>query len=292
MEIDFERLPMTGWYPGHMLKAGREMQRSLRLVDVVVELLDARIPASSRNPLLQGIVSGKPVFVLGNKADLADPAMSREWEARLRGQGEAVIFLDSRKRGAYHVVSKWRRLAEKDRRRRGVKRAPNRALRVMIVGIPNVGKSTLVNSLVAGRKAAVGPKPGVTRHNQWIPLKGDVELLDTPGVLWPRVDTKVQELTLTLTGAMPEEIIGPELVADFLWSVLRDQAEKVNWARYNLSDAPATPAELLTAVGRRRGLLRAGGVVDEARTATVLLKEFRDGTLGRITLEPVPVEEG
>ena len=159
----------------------------------------------------------------------------------------------------------------------------------MIVGIPNVGKSTLINRLVASKRAAVGPKPGVTRHNQWIRLKGDVELLDTPGVLWPRIDSKEHELKLALCGSIREETVGPELLADYAWAQLSRQDQRdVAWDTYGLEKCPETPDAFLEAIGRRRGLLRAGGAVDPAQSAAILIKEIRDGRLGRLSFDPSP----
>jgi len=269
-----------------MLKAGRQMRECLKLVDLVVELLDARIPSASRNPAFAELLRGKPTFLVMNKADLADPEASRRWTAWFSERGAAVCFLDAKQDAdAVKLVEAWRRRAESERARRGVTRPLTRPLRIMIAGIPNVGKSTLVNRLVAARKAAVGPKPGVTRANQWVVLKGDVELLDTPGVLWPRIRSKTHELKLALTGAMKDEVAGVELVAEYLWDCLREQPDKTAWEMFDLDACPAGPDELLQAVGRRRGLLRARGEVDRARSAAALLKDYRAAKLGRFTLD-------
>jgi ribosome biogenesis GTPase A len=158
----------------------------------------------------------------------------------------------------------------------------------MIVGIPNVGKSTLVNRLHEGKRAQVGPRPGVTRHNQWIPLQGDVELLDTPGVIWPQVRNKEHELRLALIGSIKDEVIGVELLAEFVWYELSRQPERVDWSLYDLTACPEHPEDLMQAVARRRGLIKGGGVVDYVRTAHALLKDFRDRRLGDLTLEFPP----
>ena len=286
MTPDFGHLPLSGWFPGHMLKAGREMQRCLKLVDLVVELLDARVPLSSRNPAFRKLLRGKPVFLAANKADLADPQLSRRWTACLKARSENVLFVNSTEDAdVAKLIPAWSRAVADDRARRGAGRALNRPVRVMIAGIPNVGKSTMVNRLRGARKAAVAPTPGVTRQNQWIPLKGGMELLDTPGVLWPRIRSKVHELKLALVGAMRDETVGVEILADYLWTHLREQGGKVKWGRYDLEACPETPEELQEAVARRRGLLLPGDVPDLGRSAAMLLKDFRDAKLGRLTLE-------
>ena len=289
-EIDFNVLPLTGWYPGHMLKAGRAMQDVLRLVDLVIELVDARAPASTRNPRFRHLLQHRPVIIVANKADLADPQASRRWQTCLEAQGERVVLLD-----APHLadpgglVAVWKGVAEADRRQRGAQRARTRPVRLMIAGVPNVGKSTLVNRLYEGRRVLVGPKPGVTRQNQWVPLREGVELLDTPGVLWPHIQDKTHELRLGLVGCIRDEVLGFELLAEYLWSELRRQpAGTVAWSLYGLAGAPEAPEEFMEGVARRRGLLLPGGRIDTERTAIAVIKDFREGRLGRVTLELPP----
>jgi ribosome biogenesis GTPase A len=169
--LDFSALPLTGWYPGHMLKAGKAMQEVLRLVDLVIELVDARAPASTRNPRFRELLHSRPVLIVANKADLADPAQSRSWQAYLEAQGERVLLLDSpHLTDASRLVATWKQVAEAERRGRGATHELTRPVRLMIAGVPNVGKSTLVNRLYEGKRVLVGPKPGVTRQNQWVPL--------------------------------------------------------------------------------------------------------------------------
>ena len=287
---DFSDLPLTGWYPGHMLKAGRAMHEVLRLVDLVVELVDARAPASTRNPRFRQLLQGRPVLIVANKADLADPALSRRWQAYLEAQGERVQLLDSpHLTDPGHLVAAWKQVAEAERRGRGAIHELTRPVRLMIAGVPNVGKSTLVNRLYEGKRALVGPKPGVTRQNQWVPLREGVELLDTPGVLWPKVQTKEHELRLGLVGCIRDEVLGIELLTEFLWDVLRRlPPDRVKWPVYGLSAAPALPEEFIEAVARRRGLLLPGGRIDAERAATAVLKDFREGRLGRFTIECPP----
>lgn len=291
--VDFSVLPLTGWYPGHMLKAGRAMQEVLRLVDLVVELVDARAPASTRNPRFRQLLQSRPVIIVANKADLADPALSRQWQAYLEAQGERVLLLDApHLADPSRLVAAWKQVAEAERRRRGATLELTRPVRLMIAGVPNVGKSTLVNRLYEGKRALVGPKPGVTRQNQWVTLREGVELLDTPGVLWPSIQAKEHELRLGLVGCIRDEVIGIELLTEFLWDVLRGLPPTlVNWPIYGLTGAPATPEEFIEAVARRRGLLLPGGRIDAERAATTVLKDFREGRLGRVTIERPPAEE-
>ncbi len=291
--FDFNHLPLTGWYPGHMLKAGRRMQEALKLIDAVVELVDARAPASTHNPHFGEIVRGKPHILVVNKVDLADPDRTRAWERWFAAGGRTAFLLDSRHaRETERLVQSWKQVVQRERRRRGATRPLNRPVRVMIAGIPNVGKSTLVNRLYAGRRAEVGPKPGVTRHNQWTPLRGGVELLDTPGVLWPHIRNKEHELRLALLGCIRDEVMEPELIAEFLWAELvRQPSGTVIWQRYGLSGPVDSPEQLFEAVARRRGLLRGGGVIDRERVSTALLKDFRTAKLGEMTLECPPEAE-
>jgi len=275
-----------------MLKAGRQMQACLKLVDLVVELLDARLPLSSRNPAFRRLLVGKPVCLVANKADLADPDSSQAWSAWFRHEGETAVFVSTRRRQDMEaLVPALRDLVEADRRRRGAVRPLTRPVRIMIAGVPNVGKSTLVNRLAERRRAAVGPKPGVTRQNQWIRLRGNLELLDTPGVLWPQVRDKTHELQLALIGAMKDEIPGVDMIARCLWTCLRQRPGAVDWTPYGLLSPPENADDLLAAVGRRRGYLRPGGVVDILQSATALVKDFREGRLGRFTLEWPPAAD-
>ncbi len=292
-ESPFNVLSLSGWYPGHMLKAGRAMQEVLRLVDLVIEVVDARAPASSRNPRFREMLQSRPAVLLLNKADLADARVSRRWQAHFEAAGERVFLVEAQGLGdPARLLASWRQLAEAARTERGVRLARTRPLRVMIAGVPNVGKSTLINAMSAGRRVQVGPKPGVTRQNQWVPLREDMELLDTPGVLWPKIADKEHELRLALAGCIRDEVIGIELLAEFLWVTLSRRPEaSAAWSRYGLEAPPTTYPDFIAAVARRRGLLQAGGRIDHERSATAALKDFREGRLGRISLE-VPPETG
>jgi len=276
-----------------MLRAGRQMREILALVDLVVELLDARIPRTSRNPALGRVFGAKPRCLVFNKSDLADPAMTRAWSEGLRAEGRPALFVDSLSgRGMDRLVPEWHRLIRAGRGEGGGRLGGLRPLRIMIAGIPNVGKSTLVNRLAERKRAQVGPMPGVTRHQQWIPLAGNVELLDTPGVLWPRFSDKRTELKLALTGAIKDELVGEELTAEYLWDWAAGHPGRLDFSAYRLDTCPAAAAELLDAVGRRRGLRRPGGAIDTRLSAQTLLREFRDGRLGRVTLDEPPEQAG
>ena len=291
MTDDFERYPLTGWFPGHMFKAGRQMSEALQLVDMVVELVDARAPFFTRNPALRRLLAGKPFQILANKADLASPSASRAWQGYCESQGMPVHFLDSRKKGNIrHLPELWRKLVNEARRARGVTRPLLRPVRIMIAGVPNVGKSTLINHLLDKNKAQVGPKPGVTRTNQWVPLASGVEMLDTPGILWPKVTSKKHELLLALLGILNEDVIPRELVAEYLAWKLQQLGLAVKWGDYGLTEAPRDGDELLAAIAARRAFMRPGGVPDTERAAIAFVKDFRDGNFGRITLEMPPEE--
>lgn len=288
MDIDFSQYPLTGWFPGHMLKAGRAMQDAMKLVDLVVELIDARAPISSRNPDLRAMLQGRPFLLVANKIDLADPKETRRWSEYHASRGERMFTLDSRHLGNFRGLTEvWRTMVTEERAARGATRPLMRPIRVMIAGVPNIGKSTLINHLAEKNKAQVGPKPGVTRQNQWIQLVGGFELLDTPGILWPHIRDKRHELLLALLGNLKEELVDGVLLADYLWTELKRQ-HNVRWQILGFSECPSSPDELLLGFAKHRGLLRQGGQPDLFRTASTFIKEYRDGRLGRFTFEPAP----
>lgn len=288
MQTPFEDLPITGWYPRHMLKAGKDMAERLRLVDLIVEILDARLPTLSRNPMFDKTFGEKPRFLLFNKADLVPEDFVDAWRERIKQDGSPCAFVDALHgdRRLSGLPRRWAEFVKVQRRGRGATNPLLRPIRVMIAGIPNVGKSTLVNRLVATRRTRVGPRPGITRAQEWIRLKDGTELLDTPGVMWPRVQNKVHELNLGLIGAIKEDLLGEELLAEFLHTVLFRESGRVCWDLYNLDGPPEAPDALLEAVGRRRGLLGPGGNVDRRQSAITLLADFRQGRLGTIPLVP------
>jgi len=286
---EFTKLRLTGWFPGHMLKAGREMREALKLVDLVVELVDARAPLATRNPALRELLASKPFIIVANKADLSDKAGARDWKQWFDGQGLRSFFLSSpRLSNVQELTSLWKNIVAEERAARGATRPLTRPVRLMIVGIPNIGKSTLINHLHLKNKAITGPKPGVTRQNQWIPLRDNLELLDTPGVLWPRIADKRHELLLAALGNLSEDIAGTFTVAEFLAALLLDQQRTEVWEKLGLTAVPSAPDQALEALAARRGFLQAGAQPDLERAAVAFLKEFRDGKLGRMTLQPPP----
>jgi len=280
------------WYPGHMTKTRRQMEADLKLVDAVCEIVDARIPISSRNPDIDSICGNKPRLVILNRWDLADPDSTNRWANYFRKKGIAAVATDckSRKGIANFTPAVQQLLQEKIRR--NANKGMTKALRIMIVGIPNVGKSTLINQ-ISGRKGAKAEnRPGVTRGKQWVLVDKDLLLLDTPGILWPKFEDPNVGLMLAYTGAVKEDVIDVEELAcrlmELLWSRYPDKVKE----RYGIDCEPDTPGwQLLEAAGKKRGFLLARGEINTERMAKVLLDEFRGGKLGRFTLE-VPEDLG
>ena len=275
------------WYPGHMKKASRMMEDSLKLVDAVAELRDARIPESSRNPDIERLSGGKPRLIILNRADQADPAVTARWRAALTGEGVMALEMDCKSgKGVGSFPSAARTLLKDLIERSEAKGQVGRPLRFMVLGIPNVGKSSFINRL-AGRKAALASdRPGVTRGKQWINLPSGIQLLDTPGILWPKFESEQVGLSLAWTGAINDNILDIELVASKLLERLRELYPGAIEERYKFTPDPeAAGFDLLEQAGRKRGFLVSGGEVNTERMARVLLDEFRAGKLGRITLE-------
>ena len=281
--------PSIQWFPGHMAKTRRLMRESIRLVDVVVEVTDARIPFSSRNPELPRLVGSKPRIVLLNKCDSADPEITRAWCDHYAAGGVAAIATDCRSgKGLRQLdgVIRQAMAGELERReRKGMSGAP---VRMMVVGIPNVGKSSFINRLAGSRRAKVEDRPGVTRGRQWVSLANGMDLLDMPGVLWPKFEDRTVGEHLAFTGAVKDDVMDTELLAARLLELLRQEYPALLRERYRLSEeemsSPA-PAGLLELVGRKRGMLMAGGHVNTERAAIAVLDEFRGGKIGRISLE-------
>ncbi len=276
------------WFPGHMAKTRRLMQSNLKLVDVVVELCDARIPMSSRNPEMDKLTQGKPRVILLNKCDAASDAATKRWIAHYAEQGIPAIATDCRSGKGLNAFLPLVResIKEKIERWQG-KGMVGRPIRIMIVGIPNVGKSSLINRLAGSKRAKVEDRPGVTRGKQWVTLDKGIELLDMPGVLWPKFEDKAVGEKLAFTGAVKDDILDVEYLAVRLLEVLRQTSSQLLTARYKLKpeDFEGDSFALLSAVGRRRGMLISGGEIDTHRAAIMLMDEFRGGVIGRITLE-------
>lgn len=281
--------PSIQWFPGHMAKTRRVMRESLGLVDIVVELRDARIPKSSRNPEIEKIVGDKPRLVVFNKADIADPAVTKMWQDYYKSHGVRTLALDCRSgKGLKELVPAVREtLADllAKRRARGMESRP---IRMMIVGVPNVGKSSLINRLAGGKKVKVEDRPGVTRGKQWVRLENGIELLDMPGVLWPKFDDKQVGERLAYTGAIKDDVYDLEWVAMRFLALLRERYPQLLEERFKVTaeeSADLEPYDLLELVGRKRGMMMSGGVVNTERAAITVLDEFRSGKIGRISLE-------
>ena len=276
------------WYPGHMTKARRAMKEDLKLVDLLIEILDARAPGSSQNPDIDELGRQKARLVILNKADLADPFANRKWKEHFQSMGFEVAETDSRRRADMKpvqaaILSACREKLERDRRR-GIK---NRPIRAMVAGIPNVGKSTFINSFAGKACAKTGNRPGVTRGNQWIRLSREVELLDTPGILWPRFEDQQVGVRLALLGSVKDDILDTQALALELLKFAGERYPESLADRYQLSaeELKREPAFLLGRIAERRSCLLKGNEFDYARAAKLLLDDFRSGRLGRITLE-------
>lgn len=275
------------WYPGHMTKTRRMMEENLKLVDAVCEILDARIPISSRNPDIDAICGNKPRMVILNRIDLADPNMVKVWSEYFKSKGMAVLATDCKtKKGINGFVPAVRNLLAEKLQRYAEKGQVGRPLKIMIVGIPNVGKSTFINQ-IAGRKGAKAEnRPGVTRGKQWVTVDQGLLLLDTPGILWPKFEDPEVGMRLAYTGAVKDDVIDIESLACSLMRMLWRRYPDAVRLRYKIEMQPEAEGwELLEAAGRKRGFLVSGGDVDLERMARVLLEEYRSSKLGRFTFE-------
>lgn len=277
------------WYPGHMARAKRLLIQQLSRVDVVIELCDARLPYSSRNPDLNGLVRNKERILLLNKADLADPAKTQDWQQYFQRQGiRAAEYVSTagKVNKALGLIEQAARQEVEKAAQKGVKKT----VRAMVVGVPNVGKSTFINRLHGGNVAKVGDRPGVTRSNQWVKVTPYLELMDTPGLLWPRLDDQLAAQRLCYIGAIRDEIMDTQMLAIHLLQDLLAASPEAVITRYKLKDASLRGAALLEEACRGRGFLLRGGFWDMDRGAGVVLDEFRAGKLGRVTLEQVREE--
>lgn len=277
------------WFPGHMTKTKRMIEEHLKAVDVVAELLDARIPVSSANPMVEELVSGKPRIIILNKADLANPRATDQWISYYEKKGIPVLpmsvgnsknkkkLLQVIRDTAEPILAKWKR--------RGMK---SRSVRLMILGIPNVGKSSLINFLAGTAATRTANTPGHTRGKQWVRLSEGLDLLDTPGVLWPKFDDQTAALRLAATGAIAGDVFNASEVVAELMSSLAKTSPEILKEQYNIENPDQDLQVLLEQAGRRRGCLLPGGNIDFDRAEMVVLRDFRNGKLGRITLDPIP----
>ena len=276
------------WYPGHMARARREIGEAAKLVDVVIEIIDARIPVASRNPILNEIIGNKPRIIVLNKSDLADSNINKEWLNKLNTETQRAILVDSNNgigtkdvvKAAYEIMKdKLDKQAEKGR--------IGGSIKAMVVGIPNVGKSTFINKIAGKQTTVTGNKPGVTKKNQWFRLDDKIQLLDTPGVLWPKLDNELYARHLAYIGTIKDEVIDLEDLSVYLLEELVKEYKDMLYARYKISEdfSYEMTYELLEEIGRKRGCLVKGGEVDYTKVANILFEEFRSGKIGRISLE-------
>ena len=275
------------WYPGHMAKAKRDLTEQLKRADVVVELIDGRIPSSSRNPDLMRLTGSKKRVLVVGKADLADEAESRLWLQYFRSKGENCVLADLN-RGANNVM-KAIETASRDTVERALQRGIRKVVRVMVVGVPNVGKSTLINRLAHTRAVTVADRPGVTRANHWIKISPYLELMDSPGLLWPKLSDPEAARRLAYTAAIRDQVVDTYALAGSLLTDLIAAAPEKVAERFHLTDLSAPPEALLEQACLGRGFLLKGGIPDIDRGAAVVLDEYRAGKMGRITLEKCPV---
>lgn len=282
------------WFPGHMKKTQRMILENLKLVDIVVEVIDARIPVSSRNPDIDDLIGEKPRLIVLNRADQADPAGNQAWGDRFRSQGWTVLETDAKEgRGINQFSAAIQSALREKIAQWRAKGQIGRPVRAMVVGVPNVGKSTFINKVAKRKSAKAGDKPGVTRGKQWVAVDSSLDLLDTPGILWPKFEDPEIGLHLAFTGAVKDQIIDVETLACHLMAVLAERYSAALKERYGLNlsdweageDPVACGYALLELAGKRRGFLISGGEVDTLRMANILLDEFRGGKLGRFTLE-------
>ncbi|MCR2820739.1 ribosome biogenesis GTPase YlqF [Lederbergia panacisoli] len=274
------------WFPGHMAKARREITEKLKLVDIIFELVDARIPESSSNPMLKEIIQQKPRLILLNKADMADRTITNRWIDHYAEQGQTALSINSHAgMGLKEIVKSAERLLHEKIERQKAKGLKPRAIRAMIIGIPNVGKSTLINRLAKRNIAKTGNTPGVTRAQQWIKVGKELELLDTPGILWPKFEDQETGYKLALTGAIKDTLLNMQDIAVFGLTYLKNFYPERMVERYQLTDIPEEISVLFDKIGQLRGCLTSGGAVDYDKTAEIVIRDLRMQKLGNITFD-------
>ena len=271
------------WFPGHMTKTRRMIEADIKLVDAVVEIVDSRIPESSRNPVLSELVGGKPRIIMLNKCDYADDNITRQWKSFYEKQGCSVMICDCRSgKGIKQFTPMLKNILSDLLEKRRAKGMIGKALRIMVVGIPNVGKSSFINRMANSKKTLVGDRPGVTRGKQWVTIDKEVELLDMPGILWPKFDDQSVAVKLAFTGAIKDDVMDVESLAMHLGEYLAENYPDKLKERYKLTDFEGNILEL---IAKKRGMMISGGEPDTERAAITLLDEFRGGKIGKITLE-------
>jgi len=274
------------WFPGHMVKTKREIQNNLKLVDAVIEIRDARIPKSSKNPDIDTLCAGKPRVILLNKSDLTDPKVTKAWKESLTNDETIVLEVNALKgEGLNAIKPALLKLLKEKHDRLKAKGLAKITTRAMIVGIPNVGKSTFINKMAKNNIAKTGDRPGVTKNKQWIKTKLGIELMDTPGVLWPKFEDEIVGLNLAFTGAIKDEIMDTEELALKLVERLQETNPEELMTRYKLTELHENPLDNLDAIARKRGAIMAGNQIDYNRIAGIILDEFRGGKIGKISLE-------
>ena len=271
------------WFPGHMTKTRRMIEADIKLVDAVVEIVDSRIPESSRNPILSELVGSKPRIIMLNKCDYADDNITKQWKSFYEKQGFSVMICDCRSgKGIKQFTPMLKGILSDLLEKRRAKGMIGKALRIMVVGIPNVGKSSFINRMANSKKTQVGDRPGVTRGKQWVTIDKEVELLDMPGILWPKFDDQLVAVKLAFTGAIKDDVMDVESLAMHLGEYLIENYPDKIKERYKLTDFDGNILEL---IARKRGMMISGGETDTERAAITLLDEFRGGKIGKITLE-------
>ena len=274
------------WFPGHMVKTKREIQNNLKLVDAVIEIRDARIPKSSKNPDIDTLCAGKPRVILLNKSDLTDPKVTKAWKESLTNDETIVLEVNALKgEGLNAIKPALLKLLKEKHDRLKAKGLAKITTRAMVVGIPNVGKSTFINKMAKNNIAKTGDRPGVTKNKQWIKTKLGIELMDTPGVLWPKFEDEIVGLNLAFTGAIKDEIMDTEELALKLVERLQETNPEELMTRYKLTELHENPLDNLDAIARKRGAIMAGNQIDYNRIAGIILDEFRSGKIGKISLE-------
>jgi len=272
------------WYPGHMKKTKESIQNNLSLVDIVFEMIDARIPYSSRNPIIDSIIKDKSRIIILNKRDLASDRGNKIWDEYFNEQNIPSLLINSSDRKDINKLSK-EALDIVTRKRRSPREIISNTARVMIIGIPNVGKSTLINTLSGRKGTKTGNKPGITKSNQWIKTRSSLDLLDTPGILWPKFEDKEVGLNLAFIGSVKDEILDRETLALRLIERLMEREPEKLEKRYNINIDNNTPLEIMENIGGKRGCIIGGGEIDFHKTSNIILDEFRKGIIGKITLE-------